>query len=372
MLRGLGLEINSERLAALARALSTIDLANERDFYFTARACLTRRAEDLPVFDRAYRMFFLGLRQSTKPKAPIAKARKQELLSLESESEADASEAHPQAVAAYSAQEQLRTKDFSELTVDEELAIERMISHLAWNLGTRRTRRPKPGPGPWLDLRRTTRAALMHGGEWLSWSWRRPKLKPRDLILLVDVSGSMDEYARLLLQFAYGLYRGLEQHVEAFVFGTRLTRISRQLRSHGPQRALREVSRLVTDWAGGTRIGDALMDFNFQWARRVRSQGAVVVMISDGLDRGDTQLLAKETARLQRSSHRLIWMNPLLRDPEFQPLARGMRAALPYVDDFMPIHNFASLQAFASTLLQQSRNPRYRPEHRTVFGATAA
>lgn len=370
MLRRLGLEVDSERLAALVRALTTINLANERDFYFTARACLTRRVEDLRIFDQAYRLFFLGLRQSAsgKDKLSIKKVRKQEQLAMQSA--ADTTEGRPRTRLTYSARERLRTKDFSELSQDELRAIEHMISQMTWNLGTRRSRRRRSGQGRWLDLRSTTRAALTQGGEWLYWAWRRRKLKPRELVLLVDISGSMDDYARILLQFAYALYRGMEQHVEAFVFSTHLTRISRQLRGHGPQKAIKDVSKLVPDWAGGTRIGEALKEFNYSWARRVRSQGAIVLLISDGLDRGDTVLLANEIARLQRSSHRLIWMNPLLRDPHYQPLTRGMHAALPYIDEFLPIHNFASLQALASKLKQHSRPWLHQPLQKATFALT--
>jgi uncharacterized protein with von Willebrand factor type A (vWA) domain len=205
------------------------------------------------------------------------------------------------------------------------------------------------------------RANLPFGGEWLIRAYRQRKLKPRPLVIIADISGSMEPYTRLLLHFAYGLVRGLVQPVEAFVFGTRLSRITRSLQDRLVESALAEISRAVPDWSGGTRIGDALKSFNYAWARRVLSRGAIVALISDGLDRGDIDLLAAEIARLQRSSYRLIWLNPLLGTPEYRPLARGMQAAMPFVDDFLTIHNFVSLQRLTDHLVRVSgRRPMRR------------
>jgi uncharacterized protein with von Willebrand factor type A (vWA) domain len=168
----------------------------------------------------------------------------------------------------------------------------------------------------------------------------------------------MERYTRILLHFIYSLTRGLDQTVEAFVFSTRLTRITRHLINNDIERAMNEVSESVPDWSGGTRIGDALMRFNFKWARRVLGRGAIVLLISDGWDRGDPQLLAREIARLQRSCFRLIWLNPLLGSPEYEPLTRGIQAALPYIDDFLPVHNLASIESLANHLtLLDARRP---------------
>jgi uncharacterized protein with von Willebrand factor type A (vWA) domain len=199
-------------------------------------------------------------------------------------------------------------------------------------------------------MRRSLRRNLGYGGELLEWSFRKPKFKPRPLVIIADISGSMERYTRLLLHFIYSLTKGLEHSVEAFVFGTRLTRISRQLELKDVDLSMKEITRSVPDWSGGTRIGANLKKFNYHWARRILSRGAVVLMISDGWDRGDPHLLANEMARLQRSCHRLIWLNPLLGSPNYQPLTRGMMAALPYIDDFLPVHNLATLEALARHL----------------------
>jgi uncharacterized protein with von Willebrand factor type A (vWA) domain len=189
----------------------------------------------------------------------------------------------------------------------------------------------------------------------------------------------MERYTRLLLRFLYALAGGLEQHVEAFVFSTRMTRITRQLRARDAERALRDVSRSVPDWSGGTRIGEALKTFNFVWGRRVLGRGAVVLLISDGWDRGDIELLHREMDRLQRSCHRLIWLNPLLGSPNYEPLTRGMQTALPFVDDFLPVHNLASLEDLAAHLARldnrraaRRQRPRAKSPGRTAVAGQKA
>jgi uncharacterized protein with von Willebrand factor type A (vWA) domain len=253
------------------------------------------------------------------------------------------------------------------------------MTALVWQLGERRTRRRKPGKGRLLDLRRTVRKSLRYGGEVLEWARREPKYKPRPLVIVADISGSMERYTRLLLHFIYSLTAGLDQPVEAFVFSTRLTRITRQLHGREVEAALREVGQAVSDWSGGTRIGEALKAFNFDWGRRVLGHGAVVLFISDGWDRGDVDLLRREMARLQRTCHRLIWLNPLLGSPEYEPLTRGMQAALPYIDDFLPVHNLASLEDLARRLtdLDERRGIRARRtaierRERTLINAETA
>ncbi len=181
------------------------------------------------------------------------------------------------------------------------------------------------------------------------------------MVVLADISGSMERYTRLLLLFLYSLTRGLGGRIEAFLFGTRLTRVTRELEGRDPAEALAKVARAVSDWSGGTRIGETLAEFNLRWARRVLGQGAVVLFISDGWDRGDPAALATEMARLQRSAHRLIWLNPLLGAPDYEPLARGMRTALPFVDDFLPVHSLASLEELGRHL---AALPAARPARR--------
>ena len=194
----------------------------------------------------------------------------------------------------------------------------------------------------------------------LDWARREKKWKTRPIVIIADVSGSMERYSRLLLLFACGLAKALEQRVEAFVFSTRLTRITRQLRQRNVERALRDVSLAIPDWSGGTRIGEALHTFNFQWGRRVLGQGALALVISDGWDRGDAGLLAAEIAPLHRSSHRLVWLNPLLGAPDYEPLTRGIQAALPFIDDFLPVHNLDSLAALAQHLANLDERGRDR------------
>ncbi|MGH2354923.1 MAG: vWA domain-containing protein, partial [Chloroflexota bacterium] len=188
------------------------------------------------------------------------------------------------------------------------------------------------------------------GGETLSWAQRRRKLKPRPLVLICDVSGSMERYTRLLLQFLHTVSHGTGATVETFVFSTRLTRVTPSLKRRRVEDALDRVTQDVADWSGGTRTGEALAVFNRTWARRVLGRGAVALIISDGWDRGDVQQLDREMARLRRTSYRLMWLNPLLGSPNYRPLTRGMQAALPYLDDFLPVHNLNSLETLVEKL----------------------
>jgi hypothetical protein len=232
-------------------------------------------------------------------------------------------------------------------------AVRRMMLKTQWQLEPRRTRRTvRTAQGELIDLRRTIRQNLRHGGELLRLAHKERKLKRRPVVLLCDISGSMERYSRVLLQFIYVVTSRLDR-VESFVFSTRLTRITRQLRRRNIDDALREASAVVHDWAGGTRIGEAIKIFNYEWARRVLNQGAIVMIISDGWDRGDIALLEREMDRLHRSCHRLIWLNPLLGAADYQPLVRGIKAALPHIDNFLPVHNLASLEQLADLLAEQ-------------------
>ena len=373
VLRGLGLDGSPARMIDLVAALRLLDLGRKQDVYHAMRALVVRRREDIAAFDQAFEVFWrkpaegfttLDLRAMGERRR-FRRPRFDPPAPPEPPGEAEdrpAPEAPPtlRATLTYSPAEVLRHKDFAEMTGEELAEVERLLAGLAWRLGERRTRRWSGGRGPRLDLRRSLRRSLRHGGEILDWERRRRRAKPRPLVVLADVSGSMERYTRLLLLFLYALAEGLEQRVEAFVFGTRLTRVTRQLRGRDVELALREVSRAVPDWSGGTRIGEALHAFNFAWGRRVPGSGAVVLLISDGWDRGEPELLRGEMARLQRSCHRLAWLNPLLGAPEYEPLARGMRTALPFVDDFLPVHSLASLEELARRLeaIDEHRPPR--------------
>jgi uncharacterized protein with von Willebrand factor type A (vWA) domain len=362
LLRRLGLDASPGRMLDLAHALDHIPIGNKADFRHAARALLIHNRADLPLFDRAFDLFWRRPADSPLPlDLPQPAGTDPPARPLPPGSQGDALPAGNPApgeppvlslARAWSNRETLRRKNFADLTGDELAAVQRLMHALAFQPASRRTRRLRPGAGALPDLRRTLRQAWQTGGEVFNWATRAPKRKPRPLIILADISGSMERYTRLLLHFIYGLAQahGRAQPVEAFVFSTRLTRITRALRRQRISQALGEVSGAVRDWSGGTRTGDCLKTFNFHWGRRVLGRGAVVLIISDGWDRGDPDLLAGEMARLRRTCRRLIWLNPLLGSAAYQPLTRGIRAALPHVDDFLPVHNLASLEDLAAHL----------------------
>jgi len=366
LLRGLGLDVNPGRMIDLVHALGHIEIGHKSDFYYAARTLLVHDRGDLPLFDQAFDMFWRkpveewitvnlgGMLAKRRPPRPLTAPPPltQEEDDSDSEQNPGAPEQQPLLIVTrtYSDRELLRRKNFADLTGEELDAVKKLMRQLTLQLGERRTRRLRPGQGQRFDLRRTLRQSYKTGGEVMTWATREPKYKPRPLVVLADISGSMESYTRLLLHFIYGLAQAHNQPVEAFVFSTRLTRITRQLAYKNMDQALHEVSDTVHDWAGGTRTGDSLKTFNFDWGRRVLGRGAVVLVISDGWDRGDPDLLGKEMARLHRTCHRLIWLNPLLGSPVYEPLTRGIQAALPHVDDFLPVHNLASLEELAAHL----------------------
>ena len=369
VLRRLGLDVNPGRMMDLVSALDHIEIARKQDFYFAARTLLVHEREDLAVFDEAFALFWRkpaeewsvegrGIVQRRRQARPIVKPRPLE----ESTSQTNDPTSSPEltvieATRTFSDRELLRHKNFAEMSVEEAGAVRQMMADLLWKVSERRTRRKRPGKGHWIDLRRTLRRSLRSEGEILRWSYRERKLKPRPLVVIADISGSMERYTRLLLHFIYGMKAARNQPVEAFVFSTRLTRITRPLQVRDLDLALKNVGKLVHDWAGGTRIGESLKTFNFEWGRRVLGRGAVVLIISDGWDRGDVDLLRREMARLKRNCHRLIWLNPLLGAPDYEPLTRGIQAALPHIHDFLPVHNLASLEDLANRLADLDRRP---------------
>lgn len=386
LLRELGLDVNPGRVIDLVQALSLVEIGRKPDFYYTLQSLLVHNKEDLPLFDQAFELFWrrpvhelsladLFRRELPRPQEPIIKPpdlqpeAPQEKANQEEEDGGELLEVI-EVTQTYSTQEILRQKDFADLSADELAAVQRMMAAMVWQMGERRTRRTQTGYGQNLDLRRLLRRNLRYGGELLEWPTREPKYKPRPLVILADISGSMERYTRLLLHFIYSLAAGLEQTVEAFVFSTRLTRITRPLRDKEIDRALHNVSALVHDWSGGTRIGEAIKSFNYDWGRRVLGRGAVVLIISDGWDRGDPAVLKKEMDRLHRSCHRLIWLNPLLGSAQYEPLTRGIMAALPHVDDFLPVHNLSSLEDLAQHLTQLADDkPRARRKPIMTRGA---
>ena len=363
LLRQFGVTVDPGQMLDLLTALEHVSIGRREDVYLTCRSLLVRRREDLPVFDEAWEFFWAAQRQGTPggialPDNPVKEVQIPRRLQRPRDADDDGRPREEQAEIeiqmSYSQSEQLRTKDFAHFTADELLAARELIAQLEPRMALRNIRRFRPGRGRRIDARRTLRAALRTGGEPTLLLRKQRKQKQRPLVALCDISGSMDRYSRILIQFVHVISAGLRD-VETFVFGTRLTRITRLLEHKDIDESVDLVGAAVGDWGGGTRIGDAIREFNFSWGRRVLGRGAVVLLISDGWDRGDPALLGAEVARLQRTSHRLIWLNPLLGMPGYQPLTRGLQAALPFVDDFLPVHNLQSLEQLGERLAETLR-----------------
>jgi uncharacterized protein with von Willebrand factor type A (vWA) domain len=354
-------------------ALTLIDLSRRDDLRAALHAHFARRRDDLGLLDQALLMFMTSWTRSPSHGAASDadsadhKAGAIRQLRVLDEAE-DPDDGVPLEVATYSRAEVLRHKDFEALTEEEMREVRRLIAAMRIPAARRRSRRYRRGGSARIDLRRLLRTSLRFDGEPMLLSWRSPRIKPRPLVLLCDISGSMERYTRVVLNFAYAAQRGAER-VEAFVFATRLTRITRHLRGQDPNVALDRVLRSVDDWSGGTRIGESIETFNRQFARRVLGHGATVLVISDGWDRGDPADLRTAVARLQRACHRLIWMSPLLGTPDYEPLTIGLQAALPYVDDFVPAHNLANLEALSRLLLDVTERRPVRRQATTVASA---
>mgnify|MGYP005835630691 CR=1 FL=1 len=390
LLRIMGVNVSLSQMLDLVKALGYVSITDRDSFYYSARALLVNRREDLPIFDQAFRLFW-EMQQPPEKRDPTrpTKTKRARLPERRAEDVAASAARYEQAqlepqpgdgeelvpaqkfTQTYSPAEVLRHKDFNEMTWEEIQEAKRAIASLAWKLGQRRTRRYRAGPKGRLNLRSVVRDNLSHGGEPLRLSHRLRMQRPRPLVILCDISGSMERYSRMLLHFVHALTHGMKDvPIEAFVFGTRLTRITHHLRHRDVDESMDEVSKAVFDWSGGTRIGESLKTFNFRWARRVLGSGAVALVISDGWDRGDVDLLRREVARLQRSCYRLIWLNPLLGTPGYRPDQRGMVAALPFIDDFLPGHNLASLEQMADILSSVGMTRPERRQHPVLPGQT--
>lgn len=360
MLRQAGLPVSTEQAVEFSRALSLIDIGSREHVYHTARALLISRHEHLRLFDVLFNRFWrvqTAAAPSRGQKAPLAprheRPRHRPLLMTYMARRARPDEPEIDVMdksGTFSSIEILQRKDFSAMTPEELQEIRRLIQTMRWQVSLRETRRRVPdSTGQTLHLRRVLASSARHGGTPVRLFWQARKRKQRPVVLLADVSGSMEKYSRLVLQFFYAIAHSLHE-VECFVFGTRLTRITPQLRLRNIDRAVEQAAREVADWSGGTRIGDSLRQFNRQWSRRVLRRGAVVLVISDGWERGDCTVLAQELQFLHLRSHRLIWLNPLLGKNSYQPVVEGMRVALQHVDDFLPVHNFHSLTLLADHL----------------------
>ena len=361
ILRAAGIAVHPGRLLDVVSALDHVDLRAREEVYYACRALLVHRPEQIAIFDRAFDAFWSAHtadagdrgdnRKEARDGARIdAIAAAAEAVSLADQGEDEA--ATERGVKIWSDASGVAKKDFATLTDEEVAAASAALERLVWTPGERRTRRWIRGRGPRLDLRRAVADSRRTGGDVVTLARQRRRIRPRPLVVLCDISGSMERYSRMLLHFAHAIALR-HRRVEAFLFSTRLTRITRQLRTPHPDAALLAVSRAVPEWSGGTRIGGAIKEFHQQWAGRVLGGGPVVLLVSDGWDCGEPGELAAQVARLQRRCHRLVWLNPLLGSIGYAPLTRGLQAALPFVDDFLPVRtltNLADLAVHLNTL----------------------
>lgn len=374
-LRKAGIPVGPGAVLDALAALQTAGVSTREDFYWTLHAVLVKRHEHSVLFDQAFRIFFRRrgyldqLLAMMLPPAPAAPQQPQpgatrvhealfsgldDKLKKQREVELDTR-------MTVSDREVLQRKDFAQMTNAEIAAAKQAMQRLVLPLAEVRTRRLAPHRhGHLIDIRRTLRASLKGGGAFIDLRFIGPKTKPPPIVALLDISGSMSQYSRIFLHFLHAL-TDARKRVATFLFGTRLTNVTRALRERDPDDALAACSASVPDWSGGTRIASSLRAFNKLWARRVLAQGAIVLLITDGLERDADDTLAFEIDRLHRSCRRLVWLNPLLRFEGFEARARGIRAMLPHVDEFRPIHNLESMAALVAALAgggDQSGDPR--------------
>ncbi len=367
VLRSAGLPIGPADLLDALRALAVIDITRKEDFRACLRAVFVRRHDQLDLFEQAFRLFFrdpLGADQilslllphaSTPEQKPDISRRVAEALHPEQSRKPqppppEQDKVEIEALMAWSEREALRTKDFAAMSAEELAEAREAIARMKLDVDEVTIRRTRPAPrGARIDLRATLRASLRSGGHDIPLRFRERRREAPPLVVLCDISGSMSRYTEMLLRFLHLLVNDRAK-VSGFVFGTRLHNVTRSLRHRDVDVALARCGVEVDDWSGGTRIGACLEEFNLRWSRRVLGQGAVVLLISDGLDREMTPGLADAAARLHRSCRRLIWLNPLLSFAGFEPRAAGIRAILPHVDDFRPVHNLESLAQLAAAL----------------------
>ena len=365
-LRRIGLPVGTRRILTYCQAAAALDPFDREDLYWAGRATLISRREDIETFDRAFDAYFgdqvTGERRVTVPDvAGSAREDREPPDGLRAEAgmvaarwsgagEDDETEGDAALRIVASDVEVLRNRSFADLSDEERRDTAALIRRIEVQTPQRHVRRHRPASkGPRFDLPRTLRRSLRTEGEPFRRAWRDRTTRLRPLVLLLDVSGSMGPFSRALMQFAYAAMAA-GGRVEVFCFGTRLTRITRTLQTRDPDRALRQIGREVEDWEGGTRIGESLKALLDRWSQRTALRGAVVVLCSDGLERGDPELLAQQMARLARLAHKVVWVNPLKGSATYQPLARGMAAALPHVDVFLPGHNLESLAALGRIL----------------------
>ena len=374
-LRAAGMVVGSGAVLDALRAVEAVGVARRDDFYWTLHAVFVRRADQRPLFDEAFHVFWRNPKLlervtslllptvHTPPRGdakPLSR-RLSEALFHGAGDKARGREAEEEiefdATLTWSDREVLRQRDFEQMSAAELAAAKAAIAKLNLAIPPVPTRRFRPHPhGSFIDMRTTFRRSLRLGSGAVLLARRRRRRKPAPIVVLCDISGSMSRYSRVLLHFAHALARD-RTRVFSFVFGTRLTNITRQLRDRDVDAAVERASAEVADWDGGTRIGRCLDVFNRDWSRRVCGQGAVVLLITDGLDRDVGQGLEPQVERLRKSCRRLVWLNPLLRYEGFEPRAAGMRALLPHVDELRPVHNLESLEDLCAALLETPARP---------------
>jgi uncharacterized protein len=361
-LRAAGLTTPVDAAIAYAAALAEVGMGDRGAVYWAGRATLVQRPEDIDTYDRTFAVFYDGqvagdASTELAPPPPVTVV----VDADEDEPPVDGPEPEPLdgpvLALRWSDREVLRDKDFAACTTAELDEAHRLMADLRLAGARRRSRRRRPARRGQIDLGRTARQALRTGGEPLDRSHRAHGSRARRLVLLLDISGSMEPYARALLRFAHTAVTG-RTRVEVFALGTRLTRLTRELASRDPDAALGQAAAAVEDWSGGTRLGDSLQAFNDTWGVRGMARGAEVVILSDGWDRGDPEVMDREMGRLARVAHRVVWVNPLKATPGYEPLARGMAAALPHLDRFVAGHSLRSLEELAAVLGDDGRRQR--------------
>ena len=382
VLRAAGMPVGSDRVQTALQALQVAGLARRDDFHAVLAACLLDRIEHRELFDQAFDLFwrdpdFEGrMRALLLPKVqakdgppPVPENRRlgEALVPRGPGDEPPPPAGEEQEIDAaltFNDREHLQKADFETMSADEWRHAQRLLAQLPLAFEPIRTRRSRRAAHPGrADWRATLQAMARHGGELWNLRWRQPRTRPAPLVLLADISGSMGRYSRMLLHFGH-LLGHADARVESLVFGTRLTRTTRLLKSRDPDLAVAQVVRAVEDWSGGTRITTSLHQFNQRWARRVLPGNATVLLITDGLEHGDTAALSFEMDRLHKSCRRLIWLNPLLRFDGFEPRAGGIKAMLPHVDRFLPAHNLASLAQLVEVLAGPQAHHRMPPRIR--------
>ena len=362
-----GLKITPGRVMDAVRSLEVIDLSIRQDFSSALRANLVSSREDLAAFDELFEQFFrlrpelpLDLEAPSGEEAVADEETEEEDLRSTSRqwelSPAEEGGEEERLPSGYSPEEALMVKEFGQFPPEDQAALGRELLRLLSQIASRVSRRRKPSSkGREIHFPRTMRKAVRYGGEILELVRRRRKIKPMKVIVICDVSGSMDASTSFILQFFFGLQK-IFPRSETLVFSTRLTRITDILRHYRWDEALTTMGKRVQDWSGGTKIGQCLHLFNERYARTLAAQSAVIILISDGWDRGDAELLDEEMKRLKRKARRVIWMNPLLASPEYRPLCQGMRTALPYVDHFLPASTLKGLKSMGEILAALSAN----------------